>query len=157
MGGSCHVHEATGGRLARQAAARITDLQNEIATLEMTKQSMEREVGLTNENMVKMKAETEEVIAKLRAEIDAKRKEADEWEEVALKTKREWEAQTKLWSATHSELQAQNETLEQTKRALANEHQMKTEMHTATKAELEQKLAELMESLTTTQKRAAEY
>merc|ERR1712137_1342447 len=67
-----------------------------------------------------------------------------------------WEAQTKLWSVTHSELQAQNETLEQTKRALTHEHQVKTEIHTATKAELEQKLAALMETLTTTQKRAAE-
>merc|ERR1712137_1428070 len=145
-----------GEEFARQAAARTTDLENEIATLEMTKQSLQREAALTNEMVVRMKAETEEVIAKLRAEIDAKRKEADEWEEVALKTKREWEAQTKLWSVTHSELQAQNQTLEQTKRALTHEHQVKTEIHTATKAELEQKLAALMETLTTTQKRAAE-
>merc|ERR1712137_373525 len=144
------------GEAARQSAMRLSDLQNEISTLEATKQALQREMALKVDVAARMKADLEETIAKLQGDVDTKKKEADEWEEVALNTKRDGEAQARRLTVTNQELAAQNETLEQTKRAIVHEHEVKTEIHNANKAELEQKVTQLESELSSTQKKAAE-
>merc|ERR1712137_887646 len=67
-------------------------------------------------------------------------KEADEWQEVAMNTKKEGEAAVRRVQAANTELTAQITTLELTKQAMQKEADVKSQMMQKIKMELEEKI-----------------
>merc|ERR1712137_1031323 len=77
----------------------------------------------------------------LELDRDAKQKEADEWQEVAMNTKREGEAAAKRLTLANQELDAQIVTLESTKQAMQREAVVKATAMSSAVAEYEDKFS----------------
>jgi len=140
--------EATKQAMQREAVVKANAMSNAVAeyeeklsAAEKEKENIGKKVKDEIEKLLKEKAQLEARAADLELEKDARQQEADEWQEVAMNTKREGEAATKRLSLANQELDAQIVTLEATKQAMQREADVKATAMSNAVAEYEDKFS----------------
>merc|ERR1712007_295335 len=136
------------GALTREAAVRTEafqnlkyDLEARLASVEGERDEMRIKIKTMKDDFSKERAAFATTKSLLDLERNTKIKESEEWQEVAMNTKRDSEQVVKRVTLAHQELEAQITTLELTKQAMQKEAEVKAVAMANTRVEYEEKVA----------------
>merc|ERR550537_175843 len=115
---------------------------------------MKVKIKTMKDDFAKERAAFETTKSLLDLEKNTKIKESEEWQEVAMNTKREGEQVVKRVTLAHQELEAQITTLELTKQAMQKEAEVKAAAMANTQIEYEEKVAAVESDKLQLQKKA---
>merc|ERR1712137_453205 len=117
------------------------DLEARLASVEGERDEMRIKIKTMKDDFSKERTAFETTKNLLDLEKNTKHKESEEWQEVAMNTKREGEQVVKRVTLAHQELEAQLATLELTKQAMQKEAEVKAAAMANTRIEYEEKIA----------------